>query len=73
MKVHFLTLTKCYAIMIISNVFIQRAFPYFLVKILVNQPIDITKHDIGNIFHFNAIWTFNDENELIVITFKKIN
>jgi hypothetical protein len=48
-------------------------FPYFLVKILVNQPIDITKHGIGNIFHFNVKWTFNDENEVIVITFKKYN
>jgi hypothetical protein len=45
----------------------------FLVKILVNQPIDITKHEIGNILYFNVKWTFNDENELTVITFKKID
>jgi hypothetical protein len=44
----------------------------FLVKILVNQPIDMTKHEIEIIFHFNVKWTFNDENELIVITFKKL-
>jgi len=45
----------------------------FLVKILVKKPIDITKHEVGNIFHFNVKWTFNDENEVIVITFKKYN